>query len=95
MNLIEQLSAIAILCDFTLGVALGIVGGAALGSRREDKRKTFFDPAPDPLSEGARVLYRKYFCDDGYLRSLLPGGLAAGPARGGDVTSPDRDDWGG
>ena len=73
MNFVEQLTAIAILIDFLLGVTFGIVGGAILGSRREDYEKTLLGKAPDPLSAGARVVHGVFTRDDGYLRSLLPG----------------------
>jgi hypothetical protein len=54
-------------------VTFGVVGGAILGSRREDYEKTLLGEAPDPLSAGARVIYGVFTRDDGYLRSLLPG----------------------
>jgi hypothetical protein len=73
MNLVEQLTAIAILIDFLFGVTFGIVGGAILGSRREDYERTMLGGAPDPISAGARVVYGVFTRDDGYLRSLLRG----------------------
>jgi hypothetical protein len=73
MNLVEQLTAIAILIDFLLGVTFGVVGGAILGSRREDYEMSLLGEAPDPLSAGARVIYGVFTRDDGYLRSPLHG----------------------
>jgi hypothetical protein len=73
MNFVEQLTAIAILIDFLFGVTFGVVGGAILGSRREDLDKTLLGEAPGPLSAGARVIHGVFTRDDGYLRSLLPG----------------------
>jgi hypothetical protein len=70
-NFVEQLTAIAILIDFLFGVTFGVVGGAILGSRREDYERTLLGEAPDPLSAGARVIYGVFTRDDGYLRSLL------------------------
>jgi hypothetical protein len=76
MNFVEQLSAIALLVDFLLGVTFGIVGGASLGSRREDREYSLLRSAHDAVSDGARVIYGVYTCDDGYMASLLPGGTA-------------------
>lgn len=71
MNFVEQLTAVALLVDFFLGVAFGVVGGAVHGSLREDGDKTLLGGAPDPVSEGARVLYGVYTRDDGYMARLL------------------------
>jgi hypothetical protein len=77
MNFVEQLTAIAILIDFLFGVTFGVVGGAILGSRREDYENTLLGAAPDPLSAGARVIHGVFTRDDGYLRSLLGGASQA------------------
>jgi hypothetical protein len=77
MNFVAALSAIAILIDFLLGVTFGFVGGAILGSRREDYNYSLLQVAPDPLSAGARVIHGVFTRDDGYLQGLLPGGAKA------------------
>jgi hypothetical protein len=87
MNFVEQLTAIAILIDFLFGVTFGVVGGAILGSRREDYEQSLLGSAPDPLSAGARVIYGVFTRDDGYLRSLLPGA--------GEATDDSADDGSG
>jgi hypothetical protein len=73
-NFVEQLTAVTLLVDFFLGVTFGVVGGAVRGSLREDKRKTLLRRAPDPVSEGARVIFGVYTRDDGYMAGLLSGG---------------------
>jgi hypothetical protein len=84
MNFIEQLTAVTLLVDFFLGVTLGIVGGAVHGSLREDRGKTLLRQAPDPVSDGARVMYGVYTRDDGYMARLLDGV--------GQVPPNDKDD---
>ncbi len=84
MNFIEQLTAIALLIDFLLGVTCGIVGSAVHGSRREDRGYTLLGAAPDPVSAGARVLHGVYTSADEYMMGLLPGGLASGGNQGID-----------
>jgi hypothetical protein len=84
MNFVEQLTAIAILIDFLFGVTFGVVGGAILGSRREDLDTTLLGEARDPLSAGARVIHGVFTRDDGYLRSLLPGSGEASTNDGTD-----------
>lgn len=81
MNLIEQLSAVALLIDFLLGVAFGVVGGVAYGSVRDDRARTLLRPAPGPLTAGARAILGVRTRSDGYMRSLL--------ARGGDAVAAD------
>ena len=71
MNFVEQLTAMALMVDFFLGVAFGVVGGAVHGSLREDRDKTFLGGAPDLVSEGARVLLGVFTRDDGYMARLL------------------------
>jgi hypothetical protein len=90
MNFVEALSAIAILIDFLFGVTFGVVGGARLGSRREDQHYTLLKAAPDPLSAGARVIHGLFTRDDGYLQGLLPGGAEAAPNSDGDDTSESQ-----
>jgi hypothetical protein len=85
MNFVEQLTAVTLLVDFFLGVTFGIVGGAVHGSLREDRRKTLLREAPDPVSEGARVMHGVFTRDDGYMRDLL--------ADGGQKAENSRDDW--
>jgi hypothetical protein len=87
-NFVEQLTAIAILIDFLFGVTFGVVGGAILGSRREDYEMSLLGEAPDPLSAGARLIYGVFTRDDGYLRSLLPGA-------GEETRNDSRDDGSG
>jgi hypothetical protein len=75
MNIAEQLSAIALLVDFLFGVATGVFGSAIFGSVRENRRMSLLQEAPDPVSAGARVIFGVFTRDDdGYLRSLRPGG---------------------
>ena len=71
MNFVEQLTAVTLLVDFFLGVTFGVVGGAVHGSLHEDREKTLLREAPDPVSEGARVMYGFYTRDDGYMARLL------------------------
>jgi hypothetical protein len=87
MNFVEQLTAIAILIDFLFGVTFGFVGGAILGSRREDYDFSLLRAAPDPLSAGARVIHGVFTRDDGYLQRLLPGGAAAAEKQDGNDES--------
>jgi hypothetical protein len=87
MNFVEALTAIAILIDFLFGVTFGFVGGAILGSRREDYDFSLLQVAPDPLSAGARVIYGVFTRDDGYLQALLPGGAEAARNQDGDDES--------
>jgi hypothetical protein len=52
------------------------------GSLNEDGKKTLIGTAPDPLSNGARMIYGVYTRDeDGHLRSLLAGGQNPGEER--------------
>lgn len=84
MNFVEQLTAVALLVDFCLGVTIGMVGGAVHGSLREDREKTLLGQPPDRLSRGARVMFGVYTRDDGYMARLLAGG--------DPVPAVDRDD---
>jgi hypothetical protein len=67
------LSAFILFFDYILGVTLGIFGGLIFGSVRESHSMSLLEPAPDPISAGARALLRPFVRDDGYLRSLPPG----------------------
>ena len=87
MNFVEALTAIAILIDFLFGVTFGFVGGAILGSRREDYNYSLLQVAPDPLSAGVRVIHGVFTRDDGYLQGLLPGGAEAVGDQDGDDES--------
>ncbi len=87
MNFVEALSAIAILIDFLFGLTFGVVGGAILGSRREDYNYSLLQTAPDLLSAGARVIHGVFTRDDGYRQSLLPGGAEAAGNQDGDDDS--------
>jgi len=78
MNFVEQLSAVALLVDFFLGVTFGFIGSAAHGSRREDRNYTLLGAAPDPISAGARVIHGVSTQADEYMMGLLPGGGEAG-----------------
>lgn len=78
MNFLEQLSAITLLVDFLLGVALGMIGAASHGSRREDRARTLLGTAPDPVSSGARLIHGVHVSADDYMKGLLSGGGAAG-----------------
>jgi hypothetical protein len=91
MNFVEQLTAVALLADFFLGVTFGVVWGAVHGSLREDSSKSLLREAPDPLSAGARVIFGLYTRDDGYLASLLPGGR---PVLGNNPDERRSDDSG-
>ncbi len=95
VNFIEELTAVLLLVDFLLGVAFGVVGSAVHGSRREDRESTLLGTAPDPVSEGARLILGKYSSSDEYMRSLLRRGGAATPAeRGGDQTGTEGQEAG-
>jgi hypothetical protein len=94
MNFVEQLSAIALLVDFLFGIACGVIGGASHGSRREGRGKTLLQAAPDPVTDGARVIHGVYIRDDdGYLQSLLKGDAKpAGNPRRDDSSGSHRQD---
>jgi hypothetical protein len=77
-NFAEQaaaaVSAIILLVDYLLGVALGMYGCMIFGSVRENRRMSLLEQAPGPISDGVRALLRPYVRDDGgYLRHLPPG----------------------
>lgn len=82
MSFMEQLTALSLLIDFLFGVTCGVIGGAVHGSRRG----ALLVPASDDLlGAGARVIYGVYTRDDdGYLQSLLTGGVRASGSRRGD-----------
>lgn len=87
MNFIEQLTAVALLADFFLGVTFGMVGGVVHGSLREDRRGTLLDEPPDPVSAGARRMLGVYSRDDGYLRRMRSGGGRAAGYETGEYGS--------
>jgi hypothetical protein len=78
MSFFEQVTAVALLVDFFLGVTCGVVGGAAHGSRREDRGYTMLGAAPDPVSAGARILHGVYTSADENAMRFLPGGEVGG-----------------
>ena len=82
MNFVEQLSAVVLLLDFLLGVTFGVVGGASFGSRRENRRFSLLRPAPDAVSDGARVIHSVYTRDDGGYMASLPPGTGGAPGAG-------------
>ena|ERR1700722_15263966 len=97
MNFVDQLSAVALLVDFFLGVTFGVIGGAVHGSVREDKKKSLLRAPPHPMSGGARMIFGIYTRDDdGYMASLLSGsGRVSGIApdkRGSDGSNAERKD---
>jgi hypothetical protein len=83
MSFTEQLTALSLLIDFLFGITFGVIAGAVHGSRRG----ALLVPASDDiLSAGARVIYGVFTRDDdGYLQSLLTGGVrASDEPRGND-----------
>ena len=67
MNFVEQLTAVALLVDFLLGVTFGVVGGASFASRREDRNYSLLRTAPDLLCAGARVIHGVYTRGNGFV----------------------------
>ncbi len=64
MNFVEQLTAVALLVDFFLGVSFGVIGAVVYGSKLEDSDRSLLDPAPDHVSAGARAILGVYTRDD-------------------------------
>jgi hypothetical protein len=91
MNFVEQLTAIALLIDFLLGVTCGMVSSAAHESRRDERRHTLLGAAPDPISAGALVLHSVYTSTDESM-CLLPGGEAGGDKREIDDSRAQEED---
>ena len=60
MNGIGAGSSILLLVDFLFGVTFGVIGSASLASRREDYDYSLTHAPPDPVSDGARVIYGVY-----------------------------------
>ena len=88
MNFAEHISAawaIALLIVYLFGITFGVVGSAVFGSVRENRNMSLLEQAPGPVSAGVREMLGVFTRDDGYMRSLPPGGRPA--ARG-----PRRDD---
>jgi hypothetical protein len=75
MSFVEQLSAIALLVDFLLGVTSGVVGSASLASRREDRAYSLLHAAPGPVSGGVRALHGVYSRGDGFVSDALRRGV--------------------
>ena len=80
MSFIEQLSAIALLIDFLVGVAFGVFGSASLASRREDREYSLVHAPPDPLCDGMRVIQGVYTRGDRWVSDARRG---AGPGDDG------------
>ncbi len=94
MNFMEQLAAVTLFVDFFLGVVLGVVGGAAWGSLREDNEKSLLRTPPDRLSGGARTILGVYTGDDGYLATLLSGGSRGATTERGERGGGDAQNKG-
>jgi len=77
MNFAEQLSAVALLIVFLLGVAFGVFGGVAYGSVRDDRRRSLLRSAPGPMTAGARSILGLHTSSDRYMKSLLVHGRSA------------------
>jgi|SRR5690348_398576 len=77
-------SAIVLLVDFLFGITCGMFSGVVFGSVRENHEMSLLEQAPDPLSAGARVILGLFTRDDGYLRSLPPGGRRLRASRTSD-----------
>jgi hypothetical protein len=88
MSFIEQLSAIALLIDFLFGVTFGIVGGASLASRREDREYSLVHPPPAPLCAGARVIQGVYTRGDGWVSDARRGAAQGDDGRPGGNDGP-------
>jgi hypothetical protein len=86
INFADQALAIAILIVYLFGLSIGILASAVFGSVRENRGMTLLLEAPDPVSAGVREFFNLFTRDDdGYLRSLPPGGRKA-------ARDPRRDD---
>src|ERR1700722_3711466 len=84
MSFIEQLSAIALLIDFLVGVAFGVFGSASLASRREDREYSLVHAPPDPLCDGVRVFQGVYTRGDGWVSDARRAAASGGNGRPGD-----------
>jgi len=88
MNFAEHVSAawaIALLIVYLFGITFGVVGSAVFGSVRENRNMSLLEHASDPISAGVREMLGVFTRDDGYLRSLPPGGrTVARDPRGDD-----------
>jgi hypothetical protein len=56
MSDIEIQAAIGLIIVFATGIFIGIIVIASCAYRREDRRGSITDPAPDALCQGARIL---------------------------------------
>jgi len=96
MDFIEQLTAVALLTGFFLGVTFGVVGAAAYGSRLEDREYSLRDAAPDAVSGGARTIYGLYTRGDRSMASrlcrgrVMPG-ISGDGRRGSDSGARGKD----
>lgn len=85
-------SAVLLLVDYLLGITLGMFGGLAFASVRENYGMSMLEPAPDRISAGARAILMPFTSDDGYLRSLPPGRGGAAPRRSRGARRGPRSD---
>lgn len=92
----SAVSAIILLVVYLSGVTFGVFGSVVFGSIRESHGMTLLEQAPDPVTAGVRVLLGLFTRDDGYLRSLPPGGRRTARRPHGDASAgshgqgPDR-----
>jgi hypothetical protein len=66
-------TAVMLLVGLLGGVMAGIVTGASVGSRVEDRDYSLTGPAPDLLSEGARVVHGLFIRGTGFVSDTRRG----------------------